>query len=194
MKNLEQTHNLASSDLATLAPKVTALLSKELPTSVLLDLSSAFSKVTSATKLSEFPVVRIEGASFNPKPARLLEILWRDGLVRDPLILRSALLSLALEGDMIPQGFTEEEIHLAAEAIEYDGRNDVRIGAQSIALARAIDTAWHLHMTNLDSNEQNKTATKLECILTHSKNKNLFPRMCQLLETSLIRFRRRKVS
>lgn len=194
MKNTEHNRNLASFDMLDLAPKVTGMLSNGLSTSDLKEICRAFAKVSSAITLSDAPIIRPIGASFNSKPARILEILWRDGGQHNAFILRAALLSLSLEKEIVPQGFSEQELNLSQESLKYDGTTLVCREAEAIALARAIDLAWHLHMTNLDSNEKDKTATKLECILARSKTNNLYPRMCQILETSLTRFRRRKVS
>ena len=108
---------------------------------------------------TEWPVMREPGASFNSRPARILEILL--GTVRDPsaTLLAGALISLVIDS---PSFFEKEGtpgLALARESHTLTKESSPE--AHSIALARLVDDLRHLHMTVLSPSER---AT----ILTHA--------------------------
>ena len=108
----------------------------------------------------EFGVVREEGVSFNPRLARILTLLLREGGVRDPWVMR-----VAMYGAASSEGSPLEELdaQLAAEVRLLT--LDPCSGSpwhKTIALAYILDRVRHLHMTTMTVSEREEYLRTVE--------------------------------
>ncbi|MBX7145228.1 MAG: hypothetical protein K1X79_12310 [Oligoflexia bacterium] len=104
---------------------------------------------------SEAPIVRAEGVSFNPRPARIVSLLLSDGYEKSPLTLCAAFLSYAScpSKAAIPSHL-ESAWELAQMALINNSSPPLTEAGCRIKLCREIDSLRHLHMTNLGEHQR----------------------------------------
>lgn len=110
----------------------------------------AFESACDARGADESKIARTEGANFNPRPARVAQILFDETCNRDANMVASALIAtvdrskITALGDALAQA--AQETFLSPE-VAVPGRD-----ALAIALALMLDELRHLHM-HADRNE-----------------------------------------
>jgi hypothetical protein len=140
-------------DLSFDSPKVWGHLRSTLDPSSLELISRAYHVASRRGGKREWPIMRPPGASYNPKPARVIEILISIGKIADPIVLAAAALSFA--EDLPPdetKDLPPECIAVAKQVIEAPERALPPAG--KIIVARLLDEVRHLHMTVLSSEER----------------------------------------
>jgi hypothetical protein len=105
-------------------------------------------------------VVREEGVSFNPRVARIVTLLLRDGGVTDPWVVRVAMCSAV---SFAAGALADFDPTLVAEA-ERLARDPLEGPAwyQTIVLACMLDRVRHLHMTDMSVSEREECLKGLE--------------------------------
>lgn len=105
-------------------------------------------------------VVRDEGVSFNPRIARIVTLLLRDGGVTDSWVIRVAIYRAGAPEDGLLEGVDP----LIVSDVERLSR-DPRAGPDwytTVALAYVLDRVRHLHMTSMTAAEREKCLENFE--------------------------------
>ena len=144
----------------------------------------------------ELDFERPEGASYNPRPARVALILIKDAGIKKPSVIAAALLA-SLDVDTfcktdLSNKFEKDIIELASRSYENIvslGREDSEISQQAslVAASHWFDRVRHLHQSpNLELRRTLYEATKPYIELTAPIN----PRLSELLDAWYKRFER----
>lgn len=141
--------------LETDAPALWAALRRALPPGAPEELAGIYLAASKAGALSEQPVTREKGVSFNPRPARICQILIKECGESDTGVLAAAVLACCpepLEVRSAPP--TAREVAAAARAGRSKYRIPVTEPARSICMALFLDDIRHLHMASLEAGER----------------------------------------
>jgi hypothetical protein len=82
--NNSKINNIEQNEFLKRAPKVWGVIATSLSPEELEPISEIFNKIVIEGLLESPAISREEGVSFNPRPARIVEILLKEGLERDP--------------------------------------------------------------------------------------------------------------
>lgn len=100
---------------------------------------------------AEGPVVRTEGVSFNPRPARVVSIVLKGTRAIDLLTTGAGFLICCKRTSLEDDSLWEQEKTLAFEALTSPSNSE---RASLLSLAHALDCARHLHMTSYSKAER----------------------------------------
>lgn len=126
------------------------------------ELSDGYSDAWRNGRCDERSIIREEGVSYNPLPARIATLLISDGGVRDSKTIYEALITVQLNEDTSP----------------------------IISLVNDIDTLRHLHMTHLSTNECKDIIDDIES-RSDTYSPELNPRLYQIFISSLERCKKK---
>lgn len=153
------------------SPKLWFLLQRTLDAAGIKEIVSSYQTSVLKGAAIEDPVIRHVGVSYNPKPARILDLLIRDGGIKDVALLKSAL-----------------------EQISDKQRSEPAKADLTIELAILLDQLRHLHMSSLTNeqqlNEALKAQSKLKNHLAALAENELYKKAINILEKTLARTRR----
>ena len=187
---------LNSNSLQTSSPKVFRLLSQRVSLTDLERICIVYGTVIKLN-ITETPWVnRDDGASYNPLPARICELLILEGLVTDSNTLISALLSLLDPPHMDLEGIgpnilqDAETSHLMLQGLA-SKTSDPSPSAQLIILARSLDTVRHLHISSLSKEQQNEKVSVIKARVIPAIKAPQCGRLLKMLQSAINIFERR---
>jgi hypothetical protein len=178
--------------LLELSPALYSHLKRRVP-SKLADFEVAFNWIADRGGLEESFVNREKGVNFNPKPARICQILLTESAFEDNEILLAALFMAAPIGD--PKDLSVQLSNTFSQAATLaDTAQQVLNGSAphsaaeyALALASALDEARHLHLTTLSAAQRCARAQDLARLLSFAAAFEGTERLCKLLQTALTR-------
>ncbi len=220
------TSNLARNIFPQVAPKTWGFVASILPPDVLKSvetdpnfrhpITELFRFLCQSSRLELPAIRREEGVSFNPRPARLIEILIREnGASTKSLtllgMLEGALLAVSWDPPAAnggqdykydqqaaePPTASMPHIHEMAKLVhkfESDHGCQVpepRDGALAILLARSLDTLRHCHLDGISPSFRQSQIVLAERLLGFSALADSHPRLFTLVEAALNRLKRR---
>jgi hypothetical protein len=140
---------------------------------------------------NEQPIKREEGVSFNPRPARICQILLQDAQERDLQALCAALLVTLARIETVPPEELQQALEVAQNARRFlSERTQVDACAERVALSYHLDNLRHLHMTDLPLESPRAALQRTSEILSriqHEQN----GRLSEMIKTSLRLMERR---
>ncbi len=155
------------------SPGVWDLLKRYLDDCEVEQVWKAYAVAAQLGALDDYPVKRIPGASFNPRPARLMHILISEAGERSAIVLGACALVCAPKlADHSPTAGLTTAWELALKVIKWLAypepllKNDTAQLSQhhiALASARILDDLRHLHMTSLSALEREK-------LISHHRN------------------------
>lgn len=158
-------------ELLTDSPKLWFLLHRTLDAAEIPEIVKSYQTSVLKGAAKEHPVIRSEGVSYNPKPARILDLLIREGGIKDVALLKSALEEMC------------DEL-----------RTEPKKVAPIVELAILLDKLRHLHMSSLTHEQQLSEAlmvqAKLENHLADFTENELYKKTVTILNKTLARTRR----
>ncbi len=105
----------------------------------------------------EWPVERAPGASFNPRPCRIMQIIMREAKTKDRDLLLGSVLASVEDTELLTL-LREPKLLRAIQIARAALRGDSSAETAIIRLALLLDQARHLHMTFLSSTERRQRA------------------------------------
>ena len=152
------------------APGLWSSLCRHFHEEAMPGLEAAYAHSIARGGKEEWPVVRPEDASFNPRPARVCQILFAQGRCADLDTLIAALLApMPPEEEAFESWRDAHQRSLARAASGHVHQGEPlsmpgagRQAAWSVALALALDTVRHLHMTELPAEERRALLDRLQ--------------------------------
>lgn len=182
MKSNHDSNELSPNSFAQRAPKVWGLLTKKLKdtleeTTARQRLSDLFH--TLATKqLLEHPGIKREaGVSFNPRPARHIEIILRETANSDPHIWLTSLMTILLEHDstaLLEQSELRPARDTALMVLQFErapGLESIDDRIATILLSRSLDNLRHAHMADQAVFSLDQTLLIADALLTICRDK-----------------------
>lgn len=146
----ERPETFARGDLLEDAPGLHRLLTRKLTAVDQRHLECAYQAAVLIGAGEDAGLRRTEGASFNPKPARLCQLLLVELAIIDPVPLSAAFFCAApVQESTMSKGQFEEEIKLARQALVFPNLDAVALEetyVQELALALRLDLIRHVHM------------------------------------------------
>lgn len=136
----------------------------------------------------ESPVIREEGVSFNPRPARLAEIILKEA---------SKELSTDLLFEILQAAFylptKQPTVNLLAnQALNYSKENnfsnDTKTACEILAATFQLDVLRHLHMNSWNKQERQEYASQISNELLPLLNSTSSQRLKVMLKTCLERY------
>ncbi len=140
--------------------------------------------------LEEAELTRPEGASFNPRPARIAQILISEVKELDPITLGGALLVNCPHIDRITDCTYERESILAMQARNAYAPYNLPRPAERIYLAYHLDILRHLHISKIEDSSRLLLYEKTKIILQCIDNSNA-ARLGELIFAWVERFERK---
>jgi hypothetical protein len=141
---------------------------------------------------SEYPIHREPGVTFNPRPARILLLLLKEGrcsygrLVSAAPLVTLPVASITSIKELIetPEGILARDAHISPDSSPE---------AATLALTLALDAIRHLHMTILSTEEQQEKLNYYRELRDklHCYKGNIPERLQLLFETALTRYNER---
>lgn len=172
------------------APGAYANLARIFSVDELSRLSRAYQTSADLGGISEHGTKRIKGASFNPRPGRICQILFKDCGETNCHVFEAAILAC---GDL-PDDYSSEILNIAKDAKSFASApaKQYSLAAERIGLVLHLDQIRHLHM--LEAGDDIKQGMldlamlALDCATTYPENS------CArlMLETSIGHYGRRK--
>ena len=149
-------------NLATDSPSIYQILKISVDNNSLNQIARLYKKATNLGALSEIPVVRQPQASFNPKPARLLNLVLSKADLNDLSALKLAILVCCDKNQLNSLEGNLDEVEVK-HALSIHAKDYKNLGKkEKIVLAcYFLDLIRHLHMTKLSSAEQSELADKI---------------------------------
>lgn len=138
--------------LAAECPGLSVLLGRYFDGPTLEALAQDYFAAAERGANQEAGVDREEGVSFNPRLARIVTLLLRDGGMRDPWMMR-----VSMYGAVLSEGGSLEglDAQIASEArLLTDNSLKGSPWHKTIALAYILDRVRHLHMTSMSVSER----------------------------------------
>lgn len=183
-----------SSLLGTDAPGLHAALSRVFNADAVQSLEAAYLFSVLHGGKEEHPVVRPAGASYNPRPARMVQILLHQGHVSDLSTLLAGFLvtvrdTAALEKWIDDHSRDAARVACTALSDAAFARIHSMNGIFSLVLAAAIDTVRHLHMSTLDEAARQALLRAYRDLTTAAENESC--RLQKILLTALTQQERR---
>jgi len=149
-------------------------------------LAVAYGAVIGAIGPEAPEVRREEGASFNPRPARICHILLKDGGERRPEVLAAALASLTPHPGA-DTALVHTDTVKAVQSVLQGGAPDPLPEVERIVLAVALDEVRHLHMTSLDTPARLGVVKKIRTYLDGTPGAAENRRLIELVEHAVRR-------
>ncbi len=152
-----------SQDLAVIAPACHGLLKRTLNRDDLKIVEELFKQVAKEEGLENSFTRREIGVSFNPFPARIIQLLITEGGIRDKESILIALLSCCSSHPI--SNLSPELISASDKIISFlESTQELPIlerGEREIAFCHILDRLRHLHMSTLSLNERTAMLQKL---------------------------------
>lgn len=169
------------------APGLHWTIARTFGAEALLQFERCFALVASSGGFNEGNVVRPEGASFNPRPARLCHILFNESQERRAVVLQAAMLVTAQPPKEPPPDEFAVPQELAEAALGYFRTNLDRPEAELIATALELDIVRHLHMSTLSPQDRTKTLERIRGQILPAIRHGNSARLKLMLEASVNR-------
>ena len=157
MKSNHDSNELTPSTFAKHAPKVWGLLSealvKETPAAG-VNIANLFEALVAKNLLEHPGIKREAGVSFNPRPARHLEIILREASRSNSEIWLASLIAIMMEQDQTIRlvGSELESAHQRAQKVlKFElapTQEPIDEGSLTILLSRSLDNLRHAHMAD----------------------------------------------
>jgi hypothetical protein len=204
MKSHHDSNELSKNSFSKHAPKVWTLLCKALSkeaesAATRMTISNVFEALATGGLLEHPGIKREVGVSFNPRPARLLEILLREYQTLTPEQMTATLLTVLIEppcSDLsiisgLPNLDSTEPMARAIILFEQNlGERPLEAKNIPIAMARSLDILRHGHMSNLELKEKSQFMKIASSLLDASKTDTSLARLRVLIETASSRFKK----
>ena len=135
------------------SPHVHKLLSRSLAPAEVEVVAKSFRISASEGALSEWPIVREKGVSFNPRAARLMHIILTELNDKSVVLLAACPLFLVKDLSNITavQCDLEHSIRIAEDAKSLSPQSKE---GRKVLLAKALDDTRHLHRTSVTTKER----------------------------------------
>ena len=159
-----------------------ALLRKRLPAAEVQRIEELYHWAAEHGALVETGTKRGEGVSFNPRPARICQLLIVEGSRSQSRVLEAALLATAAN-EIDPPAEFKEAAQIAIKVGEA-GPDSTDLDAFAISLCIALDSVRHLHM-GADSLQRTATLEHASALLSNSIACEKEPRLAQLLRGAI---------
>lgn len=174
------------------SPGLLLQLSLVLAPPKIVELSDVYAKLFEFGLVSEGDVKRAINASYNPRPARIMQIMVAEEKEASSDVLASSILACLEPAKLLAiQAQFPKFSPLAIASHNFPKDCDTSIEAQRIALALRLDLIRHLHMSTLDITAQitlyNSTVNEFLAKLSPDSNE----RVKLLLRTALNHVARR---
>jgi len=189
MAQIEQTHHIG--ELRSDSPGLYRTLLRRMGKEGFARVERAYAEAARCGALEEAPVLRDPGASFNPKPARICQILVAELSEFRELVLSASMLSCVSPEKMVPIPLLSEEQAVALLVHEWlsgKHRRSTSVVVERISLALKLDQLRHLHMTGLDLDGIRRVYSEVTMSLLPSVSYPENVRLKTLLETCVMRF------
>lgn len=202
MKSNHDSNELSPNSFARHAPKVWGLISKVLndkPEEAAAGqrLSELFDTLVTK-KLLEHPGIRREaGVSFNPRPARHLEIILREAANSDSHIWLTSLMTILLEHDptaLLPQSELIPARDTALMVLQFErapGLESIDDRTATILLSRSLDNLRHAHMADQAVLSLDQTLLIADALLTICRDKTATGKLPLLVGSAVERIKLR---
>jgi hypothetical protein len=175
------------------APGFSALLRELLPPHLVTELANQYEQIHALTGHIEAYIEREEGASFNPRPARVARIVIEDGGLSDFVTVSIALWagSSALPViDPLPQGGLVEALRKIQDPVLETA--ELTIELFTVALAVLLDDVRHLHMSKRTVDLAKDLLTRAEATAESASTVNLKSPIVKKLSHAIAMQRRRR--
>ena len=159
--------HMHTGDLKTDSPGILRSLKAFLTPIEIQEFSEAYLTSIQSGGNIENGLTRKENASYNPRPARICEILIKETKESRLEVLLAALYSCA------PNCTVTEDIS--------------KESSLCIALAITLDTLRHLHMTNLSNKDKKIEIDLAKGLIGSAEDSTSAARLCTMIKTSLKR-------
>ncbi len=182
-------------DLMFDSPGVWDLIQRSIEISFHAEILSAYTLACRHGALSEWPVKREVGVSYNPRPARLMHILLQEAKERNGVIIAAAPLTCAENLSTISIDSLSDQLRPSFELAQ-EVADEVCLPSQNVTrlvLSKLIDDIRHLHMTHFTASEQREYATRTQQKLLTLPEASKEERLSSLLVAALERTLRREV-
>ena len=181
-----------NSSLRDAAPGFYAQAGRLLGASKLVALEAAYALSCAHSGLSESGVMRSDGASFNPRPARVAQIVLGESLLRDPDTIAAAILACSeIESSALQDSTLSRAWQLALQARRCaSAPHDAPAETQAIALALILDKTRHLHMQKLQPQQLSSQIIDLTLRLSKFPQLQENAKLRSLVESALLRLKK----
>jgi len=174
-------------------------------------MASALSKVTSAEEFrhladlyclaasfgacDEGKIRRKEDVSFNPRPARIVQLLMKEAGINQIVFIAGAILSCATTEISDLSILSEQELLTFSNTKSLlclkDTPAKIKFDTEEsqIFLAHILDEVRHLHMTIMEEDEMNLIVTRAESVLAHMDKQGIETRLKILLQNAHSKFK-----
>ena len=184
-----QPHNRIG-DLTFDSQVVWGLVQRYVSKTIQPEILSAYEIACRNGALSEWPVKREPGASYNPRPARLMYLLLHEAKERDGVVIAAAPLACADKLAEINVSHLSTYLHPSLKIAQEVRSDNFPISPQAVrvALSKLLDDIRHLHMTHFTPQERREVAIKLQDrFFTLSSDCSNEDRMALLAKAALAR-------
>ena len=196
---------VAKGDLSFDSPGVWNMLKGAFLEPELAQIWCAYAVAAKLGALDDKPVRRASGASFNPRPARLMHILLSEAAEKRAVVIAAAAFACVDITTPCPPAYTgmrEWDLgclsrNYARSAFNSAEKAEACAGAQAaaaeaVACAYLLDELRHLHMTGLSREDRTAAMSRAESFLTNRSFPAQYARLSALTQQALDRCRRNK--
>ncbi len=185
----------APATLQTTAPGLLRNCRHYFNSSELDRLNQAYALADTLGLCKESPVLRDPEASFNPRPARICQLILSETKTCTLELACLALLSRAAPADIpeIEESFPEiiPDLQLLQKFFESGKSQPLSPNLCNVSLAILLDDARHLHMTALTLEERKQSFQRLKALVDDNRLAAGHERLQLLLKTWLINSEKR---
>jgi hypothetical protein len=176
---------MQTTSLSHKSPSTYGLLARLLDAEALSTLCQLFEKLNSHSQGEDLDVQRTPGASFNPRPARLLTLLCKEEGIKEVEVLNAAVIlpflpveETTLSADTYRNSMTlaytsRESLNLATIPV------DATMECQQLCLVWLLDEIRHLHMKYKNPLEVSLNVSRIRRQISHISE--AFPSRLSLL-------------
>jgi len=192
MKNNQNLRGLEDSSMELRSPKTYFYLKEVFSEVELEQIGKSFLNVIRIAGPEEATTIREPGVSFNPRPARLCEILCREGDEKNLSAFIAVLASVVIDQRVAPEGFSPEETINAGAIINFpnipETPNKPSLTKETIELCflcRSIDKLRHLHMSSMSKTEVKQQIESIKLAVTNLSQLAPDSKLRLMFQTSL---------
>lgn len=183
-----------SADINNNAPALFAILQKIFRPDEIKLIEAAYSFSCNHGGLNEGELNRTVGANFNPRPARIAQILISETKITNSHDIIVAILACMNSSPPItfPQFLIEfaEDSENTQALLNTNNPKFENFNITNIALAIKLDDIRHLHMRNIPGGELSEKLTECKLWLKHIPSHDQIDRLCVMLNSAISRLER----
>jgi len=202
MKSNRDSNELTKNSFSKHAPKVWTLLSEALskePESAAtgVNISNLFEALATAGLLEHPGIKREVGVSFNPRPARHLEIILREFANSNSEIWLATLMAIWLEPNQptpqpnLPLQSAQDRAQKILKFESQPTSQGMDAASSIILLTRTLDNLRHAHMSDPTVLSLDQTLLIADALLVECKNSPALSRLYILVQTAADRIKNR---